>query len=244
MSNAPCVVTVLKFVIELRRQTGILPLQERMERRSVPRGIDDRRMGFGSMRVVISLAMMLSLVMLPVAVANMGRLDAQQKSVTCKSKSNAYNECFADGMSEPVLIRQLSSAQCVQETSWGYNRQTKYIWVSAGCSAEFADGGPGGSAGCHGAGCLVDAPDGDTPAPPPRDLSEDGIDRCSAAAVSKARSMGHNPRIDRIIDKYPDRDGYHVEGTVKLSRSDGDFSMHFLCVWDGNTANAMLGSGL
>lgn len=94
--------------------------------------------------------------------------------------------------------------------------------------------------GCHGSGCLVDNPD----RPAPRaNLYQDGIERCTNAAVARARAMGQNPRIGRIIDKYPDSDGYHVEGEVNLTRSDGDFSMHFLCVWDGNRATALLGSG-
>jgi hypothetical protein len=133
---------------------------------------------------------------------------------------------------------------CIVNRTWGFNRRTGYIWVSQGCSGVFDDAAEQadqGYDGCHGAGCLVDNPD----RPPRRaDLYLDGIDRCSSAAVAKARSMGHNPRVGRIIDKYPDRDGYHVEGEVSLTRSDGDFSMHFLCVWDGNRATVLLGSGL
>ena len=107
--------------------------------------------------------------------------------------------------------------------------------------------GPGGAVGCHGTGCLVDNPDApppqSRPAPPSRELYVDGIDRCSEAALTKARSMGHNPRVNRIIDQYPDRDGYHVEGEIRVTRSDGNFDMQFLCLWNGSTATVMFGSG-
>lgn len=191
------------------------------------------------------LALAAPLMLVPAPVPALSAAAAQGGSVTCQSKSNGYNECYAGKWSEPVLIRQLSRTQCVQDENWGYNRKTKYVWVGSGCSAEFADGGPGGAAGCHGAGCLVDRPS-DTPPPPPvRDnLYVDGIDRCSSAALVKARSMGHNPRVNRIVDQYPDRDGYHVEGEIRVSRSDGDFDMQFLCLWNGDTATVMFGSGL
>lgn len=189
------------------------------------------------------LALAAPLALVPVPLPAISALAAQTGSVICQSKTNGYNECFAGKWSEPVLVRQLSRTQCVQEDNWGYNRTTKYVWVGSGCSGEFADSGPGGAVGCHGAGCLVDRPDDTPPPPPPRDLSEDGIDRCTSAALAKSRSMGHNPRVNRIIDQYPDRDGYHVEGEIRVSRSDGDFDMQFLCLWNGDSATVMFGSG-
>lgn len=167
-------------------------------------------------------------------------VQAQESSVTCRSQNNSYNECRAEQLNQPELVRKLAGAQCVEEQTWGYNPRTGYIWVSQGCSGVFADAADDTQDGCHGAGCLVDNPD----QPSGVDLSQDGIERCASAAVAKARSMGHNPRIRRIIDQYPDDDGYHVEGEVMLTRSDGNFAMHFLCVWDGNRANVLLGSGL
>ncbi len=189
------------------------------------------------------LALAAPLMLVPLPVPAVFALAAQAGTVICQSKSNGYNECFAGKWSEPVLLRQLSRTQCVQDDNWGYNRKTKYVWVGSGCSAEFSDGGPGGAAGCHGTGCLVDRPD-NTPTSPPRDLSVDGIDRCSSAALTKSRSMGHNPRVNRIVDQYPDNDGYHVEGEIRVSRSDGDFNLQFLCLWNGDTATVMFGSGL
>ena len=189
------------------------------------------------------LALSTPLMLVPPPVPAVFALAAQAGSVICQSKSNGYNECYAGKWSEPVLLRQLSRTQCVQDENWGYNRKTRYVWVGSGCSAEFADGGPGGAAGCHGNGCLVDRPV-ETPPPPRRDLSVDGIDRCSSAAIVKSRSMGHNPRVNRIVDQYPDKDGYHIEGEIRVSRSDGDFNLQFLCLWNGNTATVMFGSGL
>lgn len=167
---------------------------------------------------------------------------AQGATLVCESRSNAYKECYAGNWQQPVLLRQLSKTQCVEEQNWGYNRKTRYIWVDSGCSGEFADGGPGGAAGCHGNGCLVDNPD--APPPPPRkDLSVDGVDRCVNAALEKSRSMGHSPRVNRIIDHYPDNDGYHVEGEIRVNRSKGSYDMQFLCLWNGSTATVMFGSG-
>ena len=190
------------------------------------------------------MALPVTMMLMPAPAVFLTAAHAQQASVVCNSKSNGYNECFAGKWSEPVLVRESSRGKCVEDTSWGYNRKTKYIWVGSGCSGEFADSGPGGAAGCHGAGCLVDRPD-DGPAQQParQDLSVNGIDKCSNAALIKGRSMGHNPRVNRIIDHYPDDDGYHVEGEIRVSRSDGDFDMQFLCVWNGQTATVMFGSG-
>lgn len=206
-------------------------------------GADRLMRSLFSFGALLALAAPLALVPPPIAAGFAA--SAQAGSVICQSKSNGYNECFAGKWSEPVMIRQLSRTQCVEEENWGYNRKTKYVWVGSGCSGEFADGGPGGAAGCHGTGCLVDRPtETPTPPPPTRDLSVDGIDRCATAAVAKARSMGHNPRVNRIVDQYPDRDGYHVEGEIRVTRSDGDFDMQFLCLWNGDSATVMFGSGL
>lgn len=197
--------------------------------------------GFGAM-----LALAAPFALVPPPVPAMFAAAAQSGTVICQSKSSGYNECFAGKWREPVMVRQLSRTQCVEEQNWGYNPKTKYLWVGGGCSGEFADSGPGGAAGCHGAGCLVDNPDAppQPSRPPARDLSVDGIDRCANAALVKARSMGHNPRVNRIIDQYPDDDGYHVEGEIRVTRSDGNFDMSFLCLWNGTSATVMFGSGL
>lgn len=193
------------------------------------------------MRFITSLIAALPLLLAPVPMVLPSAAIAQSGSVVCKSVNNSYKECFAGSMRDPQLVRQLSRTQCVQEQNWGFNQQTNYIWVGSGCQAEFADGAPGGAAGCHGNGCLVDNPDrNQSVLPPSASLTEGGIERCSAAAVAKGYSMGRNPRVVSIIDQYPDDDGYHVEGKLAV----GSSTMSFLCVWNGRTATVMLGSGM
>lgn len=236
---------------------------------------------------------------------------AAQTTVECESHNGAYAECRAP-LDAPQLVYQSSSAPCIVNRTWGFNRRTGYIWVSQGCSGVFADPGgyhhgktdthdqgarhydhrgrdggaiagavlgalligaiesgshttsnrhPKSYDGCHGNGCLVDNPDrpqegydgchgsGCLVDNPDRrstsaDLSQDGIERCADAAVERASSIGRNARIGRIIDQYPDGDGYHVEGEVTVSRPEGGGTVNFLCIWNGRRANVMLGSGL
>lgn len=235
-----------------------------------------------------------------------------QTTVECVSHDGNYAECRAP-LDAPQLVYQISSAPCIVNRTWGFNRRTGYIWVSQGCSGVFGDPGGyhhgrsdtydpgarhydhrgrdggaiagavlgalligaiesgshttsnrhprpydgchgngclvdnpdrpqnGGYDGCHGSGCLVDNPDR---RPDSADLSTGGIERCADAAVERARSAGRNPRIGRIIDQYPDSDGYHVEGEVNVVTQGGSGTMKFLCVWNGRRANVMLGSGL
>lgn len=233
-----------------------------------------------------------------------------QTTVECVSHNRQYAECRAP-LDAPQLVYQISSAPCIVNRTWGFNRRTGYVWVSEGCAGVFADPGgyhhgranthdegarhydphghDGGAIagavlgallvgaiesgshstsnrhpqpydechgngclvdnpdrprdgydGCHGSGCLVDNPDRQSAS---TDLSTGGIERCADAAVERARSVGRNPRIGRIIDQYPDSDGYHVEGEVIVSGSSVG-TMKFLCVWNGRRANVMLGSGL
>ena len=54
--------------------------------------------------------------------------------------------------------------------------------------------------------------------------------------------MGRNPRVNRIIDTYPDDDGYHVEGELIFSGSDRQSTAHFLCVWNGDRPTVLFGS--
>ncbi len=196
------------------------------------------------MRFIASAAAALPLLLAPVPMALPSAAFAQSGSVICRSVNNGYKECYAGSMQDPELIRQLSRTQCVRDENWGFNDQTNYIWVGSGCQAEFAEGAPGGPAGCHGVGCLVDNPDRPSAPPPSQDLSATGIDSCASAAVSKGYSVGRNPRVVNIIEQYPDDDGYHVEGNLAVTRPDGTFTMNFLCVWNGRTATVMLGSGM
>ena len=53
----------------------------------------------------------------------------------CESIDGRTQECAANTRAGVQLVRQLSSAACVQGRSWGYGRNG--IWVSQGCRAEF-----------------------------------------------------------------------------------------------------------
>lgn len=60
-------------------------------------------------------------------------------TVECRSRGYKYTECEAP-FRHPQLIEQLSDSDCTLNQSWGYNRNTRSIWVSNGCAAIFADG--------------------------------------------------------------------------------------------------------
>lgn len=68
--------------------------------------------------------------------------------ITCESSGYRYNSCNVNGRIRYARIaRQLSSAACDQNTSWGYAND--YVWVDRGCRAEFDvtlenGGNPGG----------------------------------------------------------------------------------------------------
>lgn len=62
-----------------------------------------------------------------------------QATVECVSHSYNYHECAAGPLRGPALIHQISNASCIMNRTWGYNPNSGYIWVSAGCSGVFAD---------------------------------------------------------------------------------------------------------
>ncbi len=63
-----------------------------------------------------------------------GRMD--QRQITCESNGYRYNECFVGGrVVNAYLVRQHSSASCVQGQSWGMRGNA--IWVDRGCRATF-----------------------------------------------------------------------------------------------------------
>lgn len=53
----------------------------------------------------------------------------------CESNGRQVRECAANTRAGVQLVRQLSSAACIQGRTWGYGRSG--IWVSDGCRAEF-----------------------------------------------------------------------------------------------------------
>jgi len=57
--------------------------------------------------------------------------------VDCGSQGR-YRECDAGGVVTRVrLVRQLSSATCIEGSSWGYERGEDYVWVDRGCRGQF-----------------------------------------------------------------------------------------------------------
>ncbi len=63
-------------------------------------------------------------------------------TVRCESSNDRTQYCDADTRGGVRLSRRLSDAQCIQGRSWGYD--SRRIWVSRGCRAEFITGTGGG----------------------------------------------------------------------------------------------------
>lgn len=64
-----------------------------------------------------------------------------QSTIVCSSHGNARRVCPANTRNGVVLTRERSDGVCQQGSTWGYN--TRGIYVSGGCSAEFQVGGSG-----------------------------------------------------------------------------------------------------
>lgn len=64
-----------------------------------------------------------------------------QNTVECRSRNYQYDECYAGPLSKPQLIHQTSGSPCILNKTWGYNPNSKYVWVAQGCSGVFADVG-------------------------------------------------------------------------------------------------------
>jgi hypothetical protein len=60
------------------------------------------------------------------------------RTLVCESRNGQYRYCQAPTQGSAQLRRRLSSANCVQGDSWGYDNAG--IWVSDDCRAEFAFG--------------------------------------------------------------------------------------------------------
>jgi hypothetical protein len=56
-------------------------------------------------------------------------------NVMCESRNHRRNYCTADTRGGVTLDRQLSSAQCAQGRTWGFD--ARGIWVEGGCRGEF-----------------------------------------------------------------------------------------------------------
>ncbi len=63
---------------------------------------------------------------------------AGERHVTCNSHNGNYNYCRVDTENQVRLTRTLSSSECRQGETWGYDDHG--VWVDRGCRAEFAVG--------------------------------------------------------------------------------------------------------
>ena len=70
---------------------------------------------------------------------------ARPRYETCQSRYDRYQYCRTDTRGGVRLQRQLSKSDCIQNQTWGYDRNG--IWVNGGCRAEFAIGDDGGGYG-------------------------------------------------------------------------------------------------
>lgn len=68
-----------------------------------------------------------------------------QRTVVCSSSGNGRRTCPADTRNGVVLLRERSDGVCQQGSTWGYN--SRGIYVSGGCSAEFQVGSSGNNGG-------------------------------------------------------------------------------------------------
>lgn len=75
------------------------------------------------------------------AAAPMPAQPQSQPTVECQSRNYEYEECWAGQLRSPQLIHQTSGSACIVNRTWGYNRNSRYLWVANGCSGVFADVG-------------------------------------------------------------------------------------------------------
>ncbi len=61
-------------------------------------------------------------------------------TVVCESVNNVRHRCSADTRFGVQMSRQLSKDSCVINSTWGFD--SRGIWVTKGCRAEFALGTP------------------------------------------------------------------------------------------------------
>ena len=68
--------------------------------------------------------------------------------VTCESEERRMKECAMNTRGSVRMVKQLSSARCVEGVNWGLNRNS--IWVKDGCRAVFELVGGSGSSSSGG----------------------------------------------------------------------------------------------
>src|SRR5580765_5454252 len=78
-----------------------------------------------------------ALVLTSVTSAAQAPQPAPAASVVCSSQAGgARTQCPADTSAGIVLVKSTGTAACLLGKTWGYDQTS--IWVSDGCSAEFA----------------------------------------------------------------------------------------------------------
>jgi Protein of unknown function (DUF3011) len=141
--------------------------------------------------------------------------------VRCESSARETVRCKADTRGGVTLQRQLSRAGCWYDETWGYD--SKGIWVSNGCRADFA----------LGTKPVVGAPSGSGAAAPSGSSGISGTDVAMgaaavlvvgaiAAAVLSNRGDDDDDEDDdrcrrrdrrgRCLDSYDDDDDYYGDG--------------------------------
>src|SRR5690242_11742176 len=84
------------------------------------------------MRKVVCFAFLFLVVSIPI------KLQAQVPTVTCSSNASERQHCDADVSGGVALTRSTGTVECVLGKNWGYDATG--VWVSDGCSGEFALG--------------------------------------------------------------------------------------------------------
>jgi hypothetical protein len=105
-----------------------------------------RRLNLGSPRILV--AVMLGLLCTPASSLAQDASTPQASApsaaaqpprtpqVSCASKPGERTQCPADTSAGVVLVKSTGEAACLLGKTWGYDQTS--IWVSDGCSAEFA----------------------------------------------------------------------------------------------------------
>ncbi len=114
----------------------------------------------------------------------------QGGEITCRSIDNREQRCRVNTGNRVTLVRQLSSAPCVEGQTWRYDRSS--ISVRDGCQAVFAYGAGGGSGGGWGGG------------------------NWGSGFAGEIRCRSSNQRYSRC----PVRTDYRVQLVERLSRAD------------------------
>lgn len=68
---------------------------------------------------------------------NFGHGPRGDNRVICESVTDAYTVCPANTQAGVALEHQISAKPCVEEMTWGYDKEKNQIWVDDGCRGEF-----------------------------------------------------------------------------------------------------------